>query len=131
MATRRGRLSAKQQKVLEALLVGGSDQQAAVAGGVSRPTVTNWRNRSESFKAALDEARRDLLRRTTARLHAATTIAVRALEDVAKDPRNPAPRIAAARAIIEFSQKAIELEDLERRVNELEAEIKGDDEAKR
>ena len=86
-------------------------------------TVFALRHNNEKFLAAMHAARSELIKRTTSRLHAATTIAVKALEEVAKDTRNPSARVAAARAIIEFSQKAIELEELEQRMNALEERI--------
>lgn len=116
-------LNAKQMKALEVLLVGGNDVQAAEAAGVSRTTISVWRNEHPTFSEKLRGARDELLKRTMARLHAATTIAVKALEDVAKDTRNASARVTAARAIIEFSQKALELEELEVRLTALEERI--------
>lgn len=121
------KLSAKQQRALEALLVGASDQQAAESAHVSRTTVADWRNKVPAFAEALATARVELLRRTTARLHAATTLAVRALEDVAKDTARPATRVAAARAILEFSYRSRELEEIEERIAKLEAQSAPDD----
>jgi S-adenosylmethionine:tRNA-ribosyltransferase-isomerase (queuine synthetase) len=115
------KLNQKQQRALETLLVGGSDLQAAETAKVNRATIAQWRTKLPSFIAALASARSDLLRRMTARLHAATTLAVRALEEVAKDTRNPSARVAAARVILEFSQRAIELQEIEKRLEELEA----------
>jgi hypothetical protein len=113
-------LGAKKQHALEALLVGGSDQQAADTSGVTRITVTRWRTSDSTFIAALASARTELLKRMTARLHAATSLAVKALEEVAKDTRNPSARVTAARVILEFSQRAIELQEIEKRLEELE-----------
>jgi hypothetical protein len=53
-------------------------------------------------------------------MHAARTVAVKALEEAAKDTRHPGPRVSAARAIVELSHKAIEVEELEARLEELE-----------
>jgi tRNA A37 N6-isopentenylltransferase MiaA len=114
------KLSAKQQRALEVLLVGGTDQQAGETAGVSRNTVAQWRTQNEAFVEALSDLRQDLLRRTVARLHAATAIAVKALEELVKDTRYPAVRVTAARAILELSRKAIEIDELEARVHELE-----------
>ena len=119
-------LTAKQQRALETLLVGGSDQQASEASGVVRLTIARWRTTDAGFMTALTTARSELLRRTSARIHAATSLAVRALEEVVKDTRNPAARIAAARAILDFSLKARQIEDLEVQLNELEQQILSD-----
>lgn len=120
-ATRK--LSIRHQKILEVLLVGGTDAQAAEASGMHRNGVYNLRHNNEAFKAALEGARKDLLKRTGARLHASTTIAVKALEEVAKDVRNPSARVAASKAIIEFSQKAVEMEEMEVRLTALEERL--------
>lgn len=100
--------------------MGGSDQQAADAAGVTRPTVVLWRAQLPSFADAIRIARSELLKRTSARLHAATAIAVKALEEVARDTKNPSARVSAARAILELSHKSLELEDLQLRIEELE-----------
>lgn len=50
------------------------------------------------------------------------SLAVKALEDVAKDTRHASARVSAARSIIELSQRAIELEELEQRIEQLELE---------
>jgi hypothetical protein len=115
-------ITVKQQKALEVLLVGGTDQQAAETAGVARTTVNGWKNGSATFIEALKLARDELLKRTRARIHASTTIAVKALEEVAKDVRHPA-RVTAARAILDFSHQAIELEELEGRIEELEKTV--------
>jgi ParB-like chromosome segregation protein Spo0J len=116
------RLNSKQQRALEALLVGASDQQAADAAGVTRPTVMGWRNKSLSFRAALAEARAELWKRTMMRLHAATSVAVRALEEIAKDAKHPS-RVSAAKTILEQSQKVRGQEELEDRLTKLEARV--------
>jgi len=120
------KLTAKQQKALEAILVGASDQQAADSAGVSRNTIMSWRSKLVGFSEALAAARSDLLKRTAARVHAATSVAARTLEDVAKDSRYPSARVAAARAIFEISHKFILTDELERRVEELERDIEED-----
>ena len=115
-------ISPTQQKALEVLLVGGTDQQAAEASGVARSTVNGWRNSNAPFIDAMVSARKDMLRRTTARIHAATSLAVKALEEVAKDAKHSG-RVPAARALLEFSHQAIEMEELEGRIEELEKAI--------
>ena len=114
------KLTLKQQRILEVLLVGGTDEQAAQTAAVHKNTVYQLRHNHPAFVEAMAAARGELIKRTTARLHAATTIAVKALEEVARDTKSPSARVAAARAIIEFSQKAIEMEDLAERMERLE-----------
>ena len=103
----RKKVTISQQHAIEVLLIGGSDQQAADKAGVSRSTVTKWRNNRESaFAEALAKAREDMRRRQGARLQAAGALAVRALEEGVKDTRSPSARIAAARAILDQGLKA-------------------------
>jgi len=117
-------LSAKQQRALDTLLVGGTDQQAAEAADVSRGTVQKWRTRTPEFMEALATARSELFKRSGARLHAASTLAVKALEDVVKERANATARISAARTILEFSLRARGVEEVEDRIEELEKWMK-------
>ena len=115
-------ISPKQQQALEVFLVGGTDQQAAQAAGAARSTVNGWRNSNAAFMEAMNLAQKDLRRRTTARIHAATSLAVKALEEVVKDPKHSG-RVPAARALLEFSHQATEMDELEKRIEELERAI--------
>jgi hypothetical protein len=57
-----------------------------------------------------------------ARLQQASTEAVSTLREIVKDKKQPAPaRVTAAKAILEFSIKAVELEDMAYRVAQIEA----------
>jgi len=125
------KLNVSQHRALEVLLVGGTDEQAAQAAGVNRRTISKWRNHHPGFADALTIARDEMLARTSARLHAATTIAVKALEEVARDVRNPSARVSASRAIIEFSQKSLELEEMELRLTALEERLEAQKESGR
>ncbi|MBS2033060.1 MAG: hypothetical protein JST54_34625 [Deltaproteobacteria bacterium] len=69
-------LSVKQQRVLEVLLVGGTDAQAAETAGVHKNTVYNLRYNNEAFIAAMQAARNDLLTRDTSRGYPPTALAV-------------------------------------------------------
>ena len=56
-----------------------------------------------------------------ARLQQATSAAVSTLLKVMVDPNTPAPtRVRAADSVLDYSAKAIEIEDIEARVAELE-----------
>ena len=101
------KLTVAQQKALEVLLVGGTDQAAADRCGASRSNVTKWRNNPASpFAEELERAREEIRRRQSARLQAAGALAVRALEEGVKDTRSPAARITAARTILDQGHKA-------------------------
>ena len=113
-ARRRRKVTVRQQLAIEVLLIGGTDQQAAEKAGVSRSTVTKWRNDPGSaFAEELERAREEMRKRQNARLQAAGSLAVRAVEEVVKDARNPSARISAARTIMDQGVKANESEELE------------------
>ena len=123
LASANEKLTDKQQRAIEVLLVGGTDAQAAQAAGVVRNTVTLWRNHNPDFATALLDARAEMLSRMRSRLHAATSIAVRTLEEVARDVNVPSARVAAARALLEYSHRAMEMEELEVRLAKLETAL--------
>jgi hypothetical protein len=73
------------------------------------------------FEKAYRDARRAAVRQSTARLQQATSAAATTLLKTMIDPATPASvRIRAAEAILSHSAKAIEIEDIEVRVSELE-----------
>ena len=110
----RKKVTVRQQLAIEVLLIGGTDQQAAEKAEVSRSTVTKWRNNPASaFAEELERTREEMRKRQNARLQAAGSLAVRALEEGVKDTRSPSARISAARAIMDQGIKANESEELE------------------
>jgi hypothetical protein len=50
-------LSVTQLTAIDALITGKTDAEAAEAAGVTRPTVTDWRNHHPVFMATLNERR--------------------------------------------------------------------------
>jgi DNA-binding MurR/RpiR family transcriptional regulator len=94
--------------------------EAAKAAGLSEATL--WRHlREENFVAHYRASRRELVQHMTVRLHSRAESAVQVLGDIAEDKAAPASaRVTAARAIIEHTLKAAELEDLGERVAALE-----------
>ena len=78
--------------------------------------------RIKNFHAAYMNFRRESVRQSIARLQQASSEAVNTLRTITKDKNAPAnARVTAAKAIIEYSMKAVELEDLAERVAQLEA----------
>ncbi|EPY2273710.1 helix-turn-helix domain-containing protein [Clostridium sp. FAM 1755] len=53
-------LSQQQLKVIELLLKGTSINDIATITGVSRQTISTWKNKNEVFKAELDKSLQDL-----------------------------------------------------------------------
>ncbi|MGB4725897.1 MAG: helix-turn-helix domain-containing protein [Thermogutta sp.] len=74
-------LRVAQQTAIELLLAGKTDQEVAVAVGVTRQTVTLWRNKDELFRAALDARRREIWGAHVERLRQLVARALQILED--------------------------------------------------
>jgi DNA-binding MurR/RpiR family transcriptional regulator len=114
------KLSAKQERALVALLDCGEIKKAAETAGVNEATLWRWLQ-SPDFQSRYRAARRQLVETAIAQLQSDCTTAARVLCEVAEDRQAPASsRVAAARAILEQSIGAIELMDLQERVEMLE-----------
>lgn len=71
-------------------------------------------------------ARRQLVETALAQLQSDCTVAARVLREVAEDKMAPAAsRVAAAKTILEQSISAVELLDLQERIERLEAMLPG------
>ena len=114
------KLTPKQERALVALLDCGEVATASARAGVSR--ITLWRFLQQPvFQTRYRAARRQLVETAIAQLQSDCTVAARVLREVAEDREAPASsRVAAARTILEQSIGAIELIDLQERVEMLE-----------
>ncbi len=114
------KLTPKQEAALVALLAHGTVEGAYEAAGVSK--VTMWRFMQDAaFQARYRAMRRQLVDAAIAQLQATCTRAVTVLCEVAEDTQASASaRVSAARTIIEQSLRAVEIEDLQERVERLE-----------
>lgn len=114
-------LSEAQVRGLLALLSEPTLQDAAKSIEVNPSTLWRWQQQP-AFAEAYRAARREAVTQAIARLQHATGEAVKALCDVMKEagPGSAAPRVSAARAVLEFALKGSELEDLAERVAKLE-----------
>lgn len=117
-------LTPRQERAILELLSRSTIEEAAKAAGVNKTTLWRW-FQLEEFHTAYMKARRESVKQAFARLQRATSEAVNTLSDVMKSATSyPAARVSAAKAILEFALKAVELEDLAERVNELEQLMK-------
>ena len=119
----------KMEDAVTALLTQRNVEEAARAVGISVGTLMRWQKEPE-FEAAYRQARRVVFRQSVARLQQASGAAVSTLLKLMVDPTTPAStRARAADIVLDHSAKAIEIEDIEARVAELErtmeAERKG------
>lgn len=102
------------------LLTQPTIDEAAKHAGVSGPTLWRWMQ-EPTFQTEYRKARRQAMGQATAQLQQAGCIAVKALKEIIQGSGGSASaRVAAARTVLEIGLRAIELEDLDERVAELE-----------
>ncbi len=110
----------KKEEAIAALLTQRNLDEAARAIGVAPNTLLKWMKLPE-FDAAYREARRAAFRQSVARLQQGAPAAATTLLKTMIDPDTPASvRIRAAECVMNHAMKAIETEDIEARVTELE-----------
>jgi hypothetical protein len=116
-----GKLTPVQERAIVALLSHANTRTAAKAVGVDEATLWRWLQ-DKDFHAAYMTARRETVQHALARLQQVSTEAVNTLREVMRDKTaKGSERVSAAKAIIEYSMKAVEIEDLAQRVEELES----------
>jgi hypothetical protein len=114
------KFSRKMEETVAALLTHKNLEDASHAVGIGTATLLRWQKIPE-FKAALRQARRDAYSQSIGRLQQASSAAVSTLLKVMVDQNSPAStRVRAAESVLTHSAKAIEIEDIEARVTELE-----------
>lgn len=115
-----GALPAKQELALRAVISHPTLKEAALASGVSETTL--WRYMQDAaFSRRLREARRDAVNHAVIRLQRASSDAVTVLQDLMlKDDAPASARITAARTILDYSIRVVEMDDLKKRIEELE-----------
>jgi hypothetical protein len=110
----------KKEQAIAALLSHRSIEDAAGAAGIGFNTLLRWMKDPE-FDKSYRQARRAAFGQAVARLQQGTSAAATTLLKTMIDPQTPpSVRVRAAEAIFNHSAKAIEIEDIEARVAELE-----------
>ncbi|SMC74654.1 hypothetical protein SAMN02746065_10919 [Desulfocicer vacuolatum DSM 3385] len=119
-------LRGKKLKALEALISCDTLGNACEQAGIGRTTMNRYLN-EPVFEDELRKAKRRMVGRAMLRLQQVTGDAARALAEICRDKdAPPSARVAAAKEILSSSLKAIEIEDLELRIGQLE-KIIGED----
>jgi len=114
------KFSRKMEAAVAALLMQKNLEEAAHAVGISTATLLRWQKLPE-FQKALREGRRGAYGQSIARLQQGTSAAATTLLKTLIDPATPASvKVRAAEAIFHHAAKAIEIEEIESRVAELE-----------
>jgi ribosomal protein S11 len=110
----------KKEEAIAALLTARNIEEAAKSVGIAPNTLLNWMKVPE-FQAAYREARRAAYSQAVAKLQQDATAAATTLLKVMVDQSTPASvKVRAAECVMNHSSKAIEIEDIEARVSELE-----------
>lgn len=113
-------LTRKQEEAILALLANPSVEHAARAVKIGPRTLYRWQQEPQ-FDKAYRKARRDAFGQGTARLQQASSAAVTTVLKIMMDPNTPAStRLRAADLALTHGGKAIEIEDIDARVTELE-----------
>ena len=110
----------KKEEAIAALLSQRNIEEAARFVGIGTKTLLRWLQLPE-FDRVYREARRAAFSQSIARLQQASSAVVATLLKIMVDPTAPAAsRIRAADSVLGHAAKAIEIEDIEARVSELE-----------
>jgi hypothetical protein len=110
----------KKEAAIAALLSQRNVEEAARAAGIGVKTLLRWLQIPE-FVSAYRQARRDAFSQSVARLQQASSAAVTTLLKIMVDQSAPPScRVRAAGTVLDHAVRAIESEDLEARVAELE-----------
>jgi hypothetical protein len=115
-----GKFGRKKEEAIAALLTQRNIEEAAKVAGIGANTLLRWLKVPE-FEKAYREARRAAFSQSIARLQQGTSAAATTLIKLLLDPNTPASvRARVADSIFNHASKAIEIEDIEARVAELE-----------
>ena len=110
----------KKEEAIVTLLTQKNIGEAARSIGIGSATLLRWM-KDPDFDTAYREARRAALRQSVARLQQASGAAVTTLLKLMVDPATPpSTKARAADSALDHSAKAVEIEDIEARVAELE-----------
>ena len=120
MAGHGEKFTRKKEEAIAALLTQRTIEDAARTAGISTRALMRWLKIPE-FQTAYRDARRDVFSQTIARLQQASGAAVSTLLKIMVDPKPPpSTRVRAADTVLNHTKHAIEIEDIEARVAELE-----------
>lgn len=113
----------KKELALGALLTESTLGAAAKVAGISESTLWRWLKEQE-FAEAYRELKREAVGQAVTRLQQISCQAVETLKDIMLDKKSPASvRVSAAKSVLEMAIKAVEIEDISRRLEELEKAV--------
>jgi hypothetical protein len=117
-------LTDKQAAFLPALLSYPTIKEACFSSGISEPTAWRWLSGDAKFRGQYRLARRQVVEHVIVRIQTDAASAAKVLREVSDDKEASASaRVSAAKTIIELAVKAVEIGDLEARLEALEQHI--------
>lgn len=114
------KLNLKHYKAISALLSEGSVRKASESCGVPERTLYQWFKQA-AFADAYRQARREATQAAVSLGQQYSSVMMRELLRLATQGKSEAVRLGAARTVLEFAIKAVEIEDLAVRLEALEA----------
>jgi len=116
-------LTLAQEKAIVALMAEPSIARAAQACGVHERTIHRWLE-TPVFMSAYRRARREAFSHAIALTQRYAPLAVQTLAKVMSDDSAPhSARVQAATSLLRFGRDGIELDDLQERIEALEAQM--------
>ena len=110
----------KKEIALSALLTEPTLQYVAKVAQISEVTLWRWLKERE-FILKFNELKREAVGQALTRLQQISCNAVETLKDIMEDLNTPpSVRVSAAKSIIDLSVKAIEVNDIVKRIEDLE-----------
>lgn len=117
------KLTVRQSNALFALLSEPTISKAATMAEVPERTLRAWLHKP-AFEAAYRAARRDAMQQAIGRLQQFSGAAAGTLVALMAAPQPAMVRLGAARAVLEFAIKAVEIEDLRDELERLYALVR-------
>lgn len=112
--------SRRDQAAIIALLNEPTIKQAALKVGIGEATLWRWMQEPE-FKEQFRLAKKQSLSQAVSKLQQSTGLAAETLLAICVDKEAPhASRVTASKTILEMGFKAVEIEELEARIDQLE-----------
>ena len=116
-------LTPSQEKAIIALLAEPSLSRASAACGIGERTLYRWL-REPGFRTAYRSARREAFSHAIALTQRYAPLAVQTLAKVMADDSAPhTARVQAATSLLRFGRDGVELDDLQERLEALEAQM--------
>jgi len=117
------KLTPRQEKVLALLISQPNIPTVAKIAGIGERSIYRWM-KQEDFATAYRDTRTETVRQALGQIQAAMGAAVGTLLEIMTDPGASAPsRVASARTLIENAIRAVELEEIERRLSIIEKAV--------